>query len=82
MSGVRAGREGHRAWVRRRALIGAQCSVGWASTVSERDDQNVPGMFPEASVGRVWPVIHEQGAVEGRVVNPGYKSGRRKQRQQ
>lgn len=69
MSGVRAGHKGHRAWVRKRALVGAQCSVGWAFTVSEKDDQKVPGVFPEALVGRVWPVICDQGGIEGTIVN-------------
>lgn len=65
LSGVRVGREGHRAWVRRRALIGAPCSMGWVSTVSERDDQNVPGMFPEASVGRVWQLFMTRVPLRG-----------------
>lgn len=43
--------------------------MGWAFTVSEKDDQKVPGVFPEALVGRVWPVICDQGGVEGTIVN-------------
>ena len=58
-------------------LVGAQCNMGWASTVGEGDDQRFPGMLQEASVGRIWPVIHDQGAIGGRVVNLGYRFGRR-----